>query len=240
MDSSPLVNVNAWTIVGDRAEIDPPVEVHRRAVVPGLRRAEREDVLQRLDDLAVVAGVEMPHVVAIDQIDRAVLPGADQQVRMCTGLIRQQHQPAGAEVDVARVERALVVRREVVEHVPGGVDLDVAVAEIRPPVSALNVPSPVTKYMLPAASAATPDAAHPDAGPLAVRRGAVSQRLLQRRGVVAQHPAVVRLHVAMAGERDVDDAVVQQQRRALILAQRQRTADCPPGSPRRFRARWPG
>ena len=74
--------------------------------------------------------------------------------------------------------------------------------------------------MLPAESAAGPPLLIqiPPPSPLGV--AAQRHHLLQRGGVVAQHPAVVGLDVAVAAEGEVDHAVAQQQRRPLILSQR--------------------
>ena len=100
-------------VVGERPEEDVAVVVDGRAEVAGLRRAVREDVRERLDDVvrrrAVVA-----HVVAVDEVDRPVLAGADHQVRVRAGLVGKQQRIARAEVVVALVQRVLVERREVV------------------------------------------------------------------------------------------------------------------------------
>ena len=42
----------------------------------------REDVDERLHDLAVVAGIEMAHVVPVEDVDRAGLSRAEHQVRV--------------------------------------------------------------------------------------------------------------------------------------------------------------
>ena len=51
--------------------------------------------LQRLlNDLAVTARVVVAHVVAVEDVDRAALAGADQEVRIrAAGLVDQEHRP---------------------------------------------------------------------------------------------------------------------------------------------------
>ena len=81
MDNRSVAQLEGLDIIGDRAEVDISVEIDRRAVVAGFRRAKGEDVHQRLNNLVVVVRVVVPHVVPVDQVDRAVLAGAEHQVR---------------------------------------------------------------------------------------------------------------------------------------------------------------
>jgi hypothetical protein len=69
--------------------VDLPVEVGA-----GAEGAADGDGRQLLDDVVGV-GVEVAHVVAVDQVDAALLAGADQEVRVggAAGGVRQQEGP---------------------------------------------------------------------------------------------------------------------------------------------------
>ncbi len=177
-----------------------------------------EDVGEALDDL-VAAAVEAAHVVAVDEVDGAVLAGADHFVWVGAALVGEQQHPAGAEVEVPVVEGALDAGGEVVLHGPAWREPDERVAVVGS--AAVGVHQPVAADEVEAAGGVggDPVAVHPDAAVVAVGGGAVDQHPLQRRGVVAEHPAVERFLIAVAGEADIDDAVCEQSACALVLAQ---------------------
>ena len=81
----------------------------------------------------------------------------------------------------------------------------------------------------------------PDRALAAGRRGVVRELVRQRLGVVAEDPAVVRALVAVAAVRDVDDAVEQQQSRAIEVDVGANVgfATCRRPAIRRRRRRWP-
>ena len=63
-------------------------------------------MLVRLWTIWSLFAVEPAHVVAVDEVDRAVLAGADHLVRVGAALVGEQQNAAGAEVEVRRVEVA--------------------------------------------------------------------------------------------------------------------------------------
>src|SRR5262249_55464272 len=113
------------------------------AVVPGGRRpdAAGERSGQLLPDLIVIhlvvdSRVVLAHRVAVDDVEVAVLAGSDREVAgRAAGVdaIRQQHDAARAEVDIAVRFGHLVVHREVVgdgESAAAGSDLYERVAVV--------------------------------------------------------------------------------------------------------------
>ena len=75
--------------------------------------------VQFLVDGVVIVGIELAHVVAVDDVDVAVLAGADHQVAGVAAAIRkvgQHNGSAGAEVDVGIGFLHGVVHGEVVGH----------------------------------------------------------------------------------------------------------------------------
>ena len=164
------------------------------------------------------------------------LPAADHLVRVGAGLVGEEQRPARAEVVVRRVQGRLVERREGVGDRSARCHPHVAVAPVRAAVE-----RPVAGDEVEAAGrvGCEPVTAHPYACVVRVRRQAHSERLLQGRRVVAEDPAVVRLEVAVAREAEVDDAVEQQERGVLVLAQRHER-QWPPDDPCPCRERSPG
>ena len=194
----------------DRRAVGRAAPVHRRAV-----HARRGRGLKALDDLAVVAGAEVPHVGAIDDVHHAFLAAADDQVR-----VGDEQRILDPEILVRGVQERPVVRREPVEQRAGRTDLDEAVAEVPP--AGVAVERSVSRQRVEVAGRIRrqPAAGLPDAAEPSVRRRVVDHDLLKARRVVSQDPAVVRALVAVRGPGDVDGAVIDQQAGSLIVRPR--------------------
>src|ERR1051326_3012857 len=98
--------------VAGAAVINRPVEKRGRT-----KRASNSK-RNRLHDLSVGANVELAHIVAVQEVNFALLSSADQQVRMfgATDRIRQNNRSTGAEVFVRPVQGVLVEEGEVIRH----------------------------------------------------------------------------------------------------------------------------
>src|SRR6185295_6073775 len=71
------------------------------------------------------------HVVAIDDIDGAVLSCAHEQVRMRAWLVRQQNHSTGVQVEIVRVQKRLIFWREEVRDPSAQIEPHEAVGDIR-------------------------------------------------------------------------------------------------------------
>src|SRR5207247_9867482 len=100
------------------------------AVIAGKRSAKRKDIGKRLH-VGIVPRSVMAHGVAVDQVNRTILPAAHQQVRMGPRLIRQQHKTAGAEVEIIVVDYSVVVGREIIQDSAAWVHLDKTIAKVK-------------------------------------------------------------------------------------------------------------
>ena len=97
--------------------------------------------------------------------------------------------------------------------VPVGLTLMKLFPKFIPPTSPLNEPFPVSAVEVAGGIGGQPSAGLPDAAEAAVGRGVVHHDLLQARRIVAEDPAVVGTLVAVRRPRDVDGAVIEQERR---------------------------
>src|SRR5579859_6077754 len=82
-------------------------------VLPQSRRAPQavRRALEALPDLIVVTGIELPHIVAVDEIDDSFFARLYQQVRWARsrGLIRHQDACPGSQVSIGLLKRLLVI-----------------------------------------------------------------------------------------------------------------------------------
>ena len=68
----------------------------------------------RLHRVAIAPRLPMAHVVAVDEVESAALAFHYSQVRISSGLVRQQHRPAGTKIAVAGVQCVHVEGSEIV------------------------------------------------------------------------------------------------------------------------------
>ena len=94
---------------GTEAEIDISRTV-------GIDVLPTDYIQQTLDDLAIVRGVELSKVIAVNDVDGAVLGAANHNVGVLhgPGAVGQQRKAARGYIEVAFIEYLLVVRSEVV------------------------------------------------------------------------------------------------------------------------------
>src|SRR5262249_10896185 len=106
-------------------DIDSPVEVGRGS-------EQRADLAGNFTNHLIGGAVEFPEIVAIYQVQRGALAGADREMRVRTRLVRYEHQRAGAQVQICSAERRLVERREEIDDAEcGRIEFDETLAIVR-------------------------------------------------------------------------------------------------------------
>ena len=190
---------------------------------------------------------ELAQVVPVQEVNPALLAGGDEQVRVrgAAHAVRQDHHAAGTQVGVAAAQVLLVVGGEVVGHPQapavdvgaggggGGVhdELEDGVPVVAPDRETVGVKvahdlgAVVGERAVAGGNVERPGgigghaaAGHPDAAVRTVGRGVEHGPQRQRRGVVAQHPAVVGTVVTVGGEGQVNPAAGQREGGALVFA----------------------
>src|SRR6202042_1465089 len=141
-------------------------------------------------------------------------------VRVRPWLGREHDYASGGEVDVAAVERLVVVWSEVVADLAAGGtarELEQRVAVVAAARVLVEGAVAGREEQVAAAVGGDPVTAHPYPAALRVRGGVERPVLVERRGVVRQDPTVVRRVEAVVGEGDVHLAPHLQQGPPLIL-----------------------
>ena len=134
-------------------------------------------------------------------------------------LRRQQQNPAGTQIQISPTERFLIVRCEPINDVQGAliaaeferrITVILIEAVLKSTISSHHVHIPFRIH-------GRPGPGHPNTARTAIGRGAKHHFLLQRFCVIAKYPTVVRRKITEGSRSHVHDAIVQQQRRPLML-----------------------
>ena len=136
---------------------------------------------------------------------------------MRAGLIGQEDDAGGSNVEVLIVEVGVVERREEVEQVEARRKFQIAFAEVGLAVEGAVAGDGVD---IAGGVGGGGGSALPDRGAIAIRRRVEDSRLLQRPRIIAEQPAVIVPQVAMRGESDVDGSIGEQQADALFIISR--------------------
>ena len=102
--------LKSWTVIVCADKIDI-------VIPPGRHRPHSTDrAVQTLHNLIIVIGIEVTHLVTIDQIDCAFFACLHQQMLMRSGLVGKQEHATGAEVGIGLIQIILIIRSEVIGH----------------------------------------------------------------------------------------------------------------------------
>ena len=166
----------------------------------------------------------MAQVVAVQEIDLALLSAAYKEIGAVADRGRQDHGATGAEVGIVGVESVLVERREIIDHVQPttGGQLNETIAQaVGIHVCIVGVKSAIARFKI---EVAVPIdgrclAALPYASIAAIGVGVVSRSEGKGSSIVTKYPAVVGRIITVGSVADVNGAIEQHQAWPVQLPQ---------------------
>src|SRR5664280_2825100 len=213
-DNIPMDTEGSYRIferTDSRSKIDEAIPICGRThLLP-----EPRDFLNHLR-IAISLRPVATEIVAVEEIDVAVLAAGDRQVRIGPGLVRQQNDACRSQIQIIPRHSCLIERSEVIQQRYTGrpwFQLHDAVAQVRTGFLTKGVEGAIGNREIEIAVGIRGNsaAAHPNASLVAVGSGNPTSGLLQRRRVVRNDPAVISAKIAVGCKRNIQPAFVEQQ-----------------------------